>query len=161
MRSVLTKTLQIEFKGAFASRFKIFEEARLSSAPPGSRAWNVIKTARGSGYIILIISPRDDRFTIEIARSESGVIPEATADGPSNCELKSECRFRISRIWQEFGFETWYNLQKEDDTDAESSPLYPAGECLQRIPGKVVLAIEAIERFGIPYLERHLLEKSD
>src|SRR6266542_3498571 len=156
MRGSLTKPLRRAFEAGLKQLLKSAEPVKMTSAMPGSVAWLVGKNEEVAAYVILFIDQKTDRFTIELAWSSEKRIPDHTGKMPGEEGNSGELRFRLSRLWQPTGFEIWYDLQYYADSP-ESGPhsfFTAEGPCLQRIPVKVSRALDALKRYGLPYLVR-------
>ena len=155
MRGSLTKSLKSIFEDGLKQRVKTSVRTPFPSGPSGSIAWLVAEKENSRAYVILFISPRDDRFTIELAWSLLKRIPHRNDMMPGGEGGTGELRFRLSRLWQPHGFEVWYDLQHDADHpgSVSYSPSVPEQPCLDRIPGKVNRALDALETYGIPYLK--------
>jgi hypothetical protein len=155
MRSLFGKCLRDLFEKRIKQRFVGVKPIPLS-LPPGSRAWLLGSTNTANAYLLLILSPRNERFTIELAWSEKKRLPERSDMMPGEPSAEGELRFRISRLWQPTGFEVWYDLEYDKDyPDSGPSSVYaPEEPCMARIPVKVDRAMNAIEEHGIPYFEK-------
>src|SRR5689334_7678661 len=115
MRSFLSKPLKLTLEHGLRQRVGTAVRVRLPSGPPGSLAWLVAENENANAYFILVISPRDDKFTIELAWSLKKRVPEHMGKIPGEEGKTGELRFRLSRLWQPNGFEVWYDLQYDDD----------------------------------------------
>ncbi len=156
MKSILAKEVRNQFESSLKRRIQNVSRMRFDSGLPGSLAWNVGYINNSFAFLILAISPRDDRFTVEIAIASEKVIPHAIGNSTEFTPKMKTIRFRISRLWQPNGFETWYDLQYDCDyPDAGPySLMAPIELSIQRIPVKVERAINAIDAFGLAYFER-------
>jgi hypothetical protein len=155
MRSSFSKPLKSAFEDSLKQRIKTAVRVPMPSPSPGSLAWLVGEDEKTAAYVILFVSPRDDRFTIELAWSLKKRIPDRNDMMPGGEGETGELRFRLSRLWQPHGFEVWYDLQYDADYP-DSGPYavsIPEQPCLDRIPGKVKRALDALEAHGIPYLK--------
>jgi len=159
MRSSLSKPLRETFEKSLKERLKSAKRVSLKSAPSGSLAWLIDENEKAAAYVVLVISPRSDRFTLELAWSSHKRIPDQAEKLPGEEGDSGELRFRLSRLWRPNGFEVWYDLEYEEDyPDLKDFNAFPADEnlCQQRIPVKVSRALDALERHGIPYLKRSI-----
>jgi hypothetical protein len=157
MRRSLSNRLKLAFRDGLLQRIKGIVPVALPHGPPGSLAWCVGESDRATAYVILFVSPRNDRFTIELAWSSQKRIPNRNDMDPGEEADLTELRFRLSRLWRPTGFEVWYDLEHEEDyPDVEGLAPFPTDEqvCLQRIPEKVKRALDALEDHGLPYLRR-------
>jgi hypothetical protein len=125
---------------------------------PGSRCWLLAKRNHLSCFVVLLASPKADRFTLEVAWSRDGQLPRLTTGEVQRTPEANECRFRLSRLWQPYGFETWYDLQCDADHPDSGAydPAAPDAPSLARIPSKVARALDAFERFAVPYVRETL-----
>ncbi len=156
MRTALIKALKLAFEEKLKERIESATRVALPAGPPGSLAWLVGQDQRATAYVILVVSPRDDRFTVEVAWSLKKRLPDHTGKVPGEDQDEVELRFRLSRLWQPTGFEVWYDLQHEEDypNSGPYSPSAPEQPCLDRIPAKVMRSLDALEAHGMPYLKR-------
>jgi hypothetical protein len=154
----LRKALNHVFEREIGRRLEGVQRARLETPLSGSSAWLIGSNQDVSAYVILAVSPRDDTFTIELAWSSTGKIPESVEGMPSSGVPTADFRFRLSRLWQPTGFEVWYNLASDLDFP-ESSLEFDATPSLddeepspERISLKVGRALDSLEEHGIPYM---------
>lgn len=155
MRKSFSKSLRSVFENNLKQRINAAVRVPMPSPASGSRAWIVGEDPKAAAYVILFVSPRDDRFTIELAWSSKKRIPDRNDMMPGSEAETDELRFRLSRLWQPDGFEIWYDLQYDADYP-DSGPYavsIPEQPCIDRIPGKVKRALDALEAHGIPYLK--------
>jgi len=156
MRGSLVKQLRAVFEEGLKRRVKDVRRFPLASASSGSIAWVIGENEKAAAFIVLVVSPRNDRFTIEVAWSTKKRLPEQADMVPGEEGNSGELRFRLSRIWQRSGFETWYDLEHEEDyPDVRNFDPFPPDEsvCFKRIPAKANRALDALEAHGIPYLK--------
>ena len=154
MRGSLSKPLKRAFEAGLKQLVKKAERVPLPSGTPGSVAWLVGEDERATAHVILFFHQKTDRFTIELAWSLKKRIPDRNDMMPGKESEIDELRFRLSRLWQPTGFEIWYDLQYDADSP-ESGPhsfFTPEEPCVQRIPVKVSRALDALKRYGLPYL---------
>jgi hypothetical protein len=157
MRGLLSKPLREVFEENLKRRLKTAKRVLIKSAPPGSRAWLIGENERTTAHVVLVISPRNDRFTLELAWSAHKRVPDHAERLPGEEGDSGELRFRLSRIWRPTGFGVWYDLEHDEDyPDLKDFNAFPAdqGLCQKRIPVKVNRALDALEAHGIPYLEK-------
>ncbi len=154
MRSALTRQLKKEFEAKLLQRMPSAKRVAMDDNLFGWLAWSVIPNERVGMYVTLIISPKADQFTLELAWSTNNRIPKHTGKWRDSDQGVEELRFRISRLWQMTGFEVWYDLQHEADFPDSGPPFsssVPIEECFSRIPIKVDRALDALEAYGVPY----------
>lgn len=141
MRGSLIKPLRTAFEECLKRRLKNPKRVPMKSAPSGSLAWLIGENSRVTAHVVLFVSPRNDRFTIELAWSGHKRIPDHPPKRPGDEGDSGELRFRLSRIWQPNGFEVWYDLEHDEDyPDSKDFNAFPADEglCQKRISVTVV-----------------------
>jgi hypothetical protein len=156
VRRAFRKALNHEFERELGRRLGGVQRARLETPLSGSSAWVIGSNENVSAYVILAVSPRDDTFTIELAWSSTGKIPESVEGVPSREVQMTD--FRLSRLWQPTGFEVWYDLASDLDFPDSSLEFDPTrsldGEepSAERISLKVGRALDSLEEHGIPHM---------
>lgn len=154
MKSELAKELRKRFEGYLLTSLPDIRLTRVE-LPPGWKAYSITTPSGLSFYIVLAIAPQFDRFTVEIAWSKTGALPPLTTS-PDDIKGDLGNRFRLSRLWQRYGGETWWTLGKEYTLDelATFPPEQPLEEKLADIDRRVSQAIESILTFAVPYFRR-------
>ena len=115
-------------------------------------------------FVVLVIDPHWDRFTIEIAWDESGKFPWGADPFLSPLEMTGEGkRFRLVRLWDETNDDFWWELSPRPTlTDIQALIRRPdPAVLLPEVPAKVTEAITRIVLYGVPYFVevRRLLDQ--
>lgn len=154
MKSVLAKQVRLQFERGLRERIPNARRLEARLLPSGWPGWLVGENDSASAYVILAISPRADRFTIELAWSLERRLPDFTRGELGVAGRDREARFRISRLWEPSGGSLWYDLQSDADFPAtiDYDVFAPDEPSLARIPEKIRRALEALDSYGLPYL---------
>jgi hypothetical protein len=124
-----------------------------------------------SAFVALIIAPKDDRFTLEVAWSRTGSFPinilckmpfgNPAAGRPPDPPEQGSMRFRISEFWKPGMGEWWYLAGEKPDVlksielfdrdwrEAIKLPEYTNDQ----IHGMADKALSSIRQYVIPYFQ--------
>jgi hypothetical protein len=168
MQRDAAKKVRQRFGERFLNEFKEFAKAK-EQPFKGEVLYSSVLPHGITAFVLLLIGPREDRFTLEVAWSEGGQFPtELFCQLPSGVPdrgvkpdppVNGQVRFRISEFWAP-GVDEWWYLSGSRPTLEESmrelvaqdwaNPTFPSYSDEQ--VGRIVdLAIEAIGRFVMPY----------
>jgi len=124
-----------------------------------------------TAFLLLMVAPRDDRFTLEVAWSLDGSFPvnmlcrlpfgnPSTGTRP-DAPLNGQMRFRISEFWNPGRDDWWYlagskpDLRKSIDdfinTDWSKEPTITYSD--QQVSASIDAAIAAIKQYVLPYFD--------
>ncbi len=148
--------LKREFEGELKKTLPIFRRVRGTKGPP-LYSWN----PQGSltFFLLLVIDPLWERFTVEVAWSSR---PEFPWNGDLFCspfEWTDEGRrFRLARLIAENMTDVWWELApKPGLEDIPAIITVPSTEALlTEIPKRVREAVEQISFHAVPYFEKLL-----
>lgn len=151
---MLGKQVRLQFEKGLKERIPSAQRVAPGLLPSGWLGWLVGENGSASAYIILAISPRADRFTVELAWSLERRLPDFTRGELGVAGRDREARFRISEIWRPAGGEVWYDLQSDADfpENIDYDVFAPDAPSLARIPDKIRRALAALDSYGLPYL---------
>ena len=161
MQSKLAKALRNQFETELKRNVPAFLEDKESELPPGWRSYRLNVAPGLTLFIALCLSPKDDRFTVELGWSEIGRLPAAGAFGPTDPPKGGGLTFRLSALWHPQRHDYWWVLGRQRTLEemANFVPDQPAEEKLPDVAPKVADAIEKIVMFGLPYFEMIAAEK--
>lgn len=162
MRKKLADAVRKTFKDVLVSVVPDFQAIEVEGLPKGCRVFERKLENGSSGFILLIVSPKYDEFTLELAWSQKGIFPVnwGGITLPDDPPINGDHRFRMQRIWGEnIGEDKWWNIgSKLDDNDwldlnaiLEMDLL--EDEALAKVGPQVMDAVKKIERYAIPYLD--------
>ena len=100
MKRILGKQVRLQFEKGLKERIPGAQCVAPTSLPSGWPGWLVGENEFASAYIILAVSPRTDRFTVELAWSVERRLPDFIRGELGVAGRDREARFRISRIWE-------------------------------------------------------------
>jgi len=89
-------------------------------------------------FLVLVTSPRDNRFTLEIAWSTTHQFPHCTSFGPNEPPGPQGLQFRLSALWSGTGADYWWRVSE------------PSVGIVQ---AQVGTAVVQLTKYGVPYLE--------
>ncbi len=155
MRSKLAKAVRKEFKLKLEESFPKFSEDKNSLYPLGSRIFFCELKESLFAFIGLLISPKDDSFTIEIGWSKNKLFHECTRNLPNEIshQDRSGC-FRLSHLYNR-KLDFWWYLSKRMTLDDDPFSFVESSieESLNKVPDSINEAIEQIKTYAIPYFE--------
>lgn len=121
-----------------------------------------------SVFILLLLAPQQDSFTLELAWSLKDTFPAEmlcqlpfgnpkTGDSPDP-PIDGEMRFRITEFWNPGRGEWWYVSGKAPDWRISAEELWeevlhPPEYSTQQIRSAVTLAINAVKQYALPYFD--------
>ncbi|TWT32077.1 hypothetical protein [Blastopirellula retiformator] len=156
---------------------------KLQELVPGSAKDASVKLPRGfhcfalplrpdvSTFLVLLISPKDDEFTLEVAWSTHGRFPFSLSAiylpfDPENGSLKDspidgEFLFRLPFLYPPYA-DVWWTVDEKSTHEMTmeeilvDDPLAPPPEIaandLARVDASLETAMSAVKQFAIPYL---------
>jgi hypothetical protein len=149
MRKELRKALIEEFENLLGVELLRFEKAKLP-VPIGCRGYVWKKTPQSFCCIILFISPKDDSFTIEIAKVHDGQFPAYSFFGSIE-NKESNFRGRLGFVSDKRRDFWWYLSEKKTLEDDLFKPETPLEECFKKIRPAVAEAINDLKTFALPF----------
>lgn len=161
MQSKLAKALRSQFEKELKNSLPAFSSDDHSEVPSGWRSYRFKVTPTLTLFVVLCLSPRDDRFTVELGWSEIGRLPVSGAFRPTDSPRDGGLMFRLSVLWHPQGRDHWWVLGHERTLEemANFVPDQPAEEKMPDVVPKVADAIEKIVTFGLPYFEKIAADK--
>jgi hypothetical protein len=155
MQSKLAKAIRTQFAKELKKRFPMFDLDMGAELPSGWRAYRFDASASFTAFVVLCFSPRDDRFTLEVAWSQVGRLPPAGASPPNAPPKHGGLSCRLSALWHPQEHDYWWLLGRERTMEEMLNfvPDQPAEQKIPDVAPKVGEAIEKLITFGIPYLE--------
>lgn len=155
MKAQLATALRQQFRESLRQIFPKFREERKCELPPG---WRAFRCEDGGGFfafVILCLSPKDDRFTIEIAWSTDGIVPTSPILETQN-KITTKGSIRLSSLWHPQRIDFWWSIGKQQTLEemANFLPEPSIEEKLSDIDSKLSDAIAKLEDVGIPYLRQ-------
>jgi hypothetical protein len=158
MRKELTKLLKTNFIEKLNEQLPQFEEDNNFQIPAGCKLFSQKVRKDLWFFLELVISPKDDCFTIQIGWSKKGLFPTKIGTYQSEIEeigVNDNLIFRLSRLIDE-NLDYWWCLAKkrtlEDDffTFKET----PIEIAKQNIPPAIDEVFEQINQYIIPYFDK-------
>lgn len=136
-----------------------FPNARIVDHLEIPTGWLLWELNLGEGgfvaYLLLVISPKEDRFTFEVAWNSIATLPASTKSGPASRVGATQARFRLSRLWQPHGFDHWWGLgQQAQHTSSPSIPESVLHVEHEQADRQLESALDKITEFAIPYLRQ-------
>jgi hypothetical protein len=167
MKSEIAKLLRKGFHETLSKRLPEFTVVNDATVPPGCRLYERRVCGCGSEYILLVISPTTDRFTLECAWSRSCSFPAfAPISSPVDVPAKgirrdepggSTYRFRLASLWSQ-GKDYWWSLEPTPEAayatqGAHNIPTDSGARTCGTINQCIDDAVARLEQFGIPFLQ--------
>ncbi len=134
-------------------KFPEFSQDKTATVPPGTCLYRWDAAAELTFFLFLILSPKDDEFTVEAAWAEGSHFPSSnllsTPYGePSNGAL----RFRIGALWENpTQSDRWWRLSPERTLDNLFLPEETVEACMTKVIPAVTDAINHIANNVTPY----------
>lgn len=155
MQTTLATSLRREFAAALRRLLPSFAEDKNVELPCGWRAYRCVADRKFTSFVILCISPREDRFTVEVAWSLTGQLPCSEILQAPGTEKTGES-LRLSLLWHPQQVDHWWTIGKQRTLEdlANFAPDEPVAEKLRDVEAKVAEAMAKLQAFGIPYLKR-------
>lgn len=153
MRSTLSKAVRKHFDARLKEVLPHFKKRKVINLPSGVRlyAWHAAHELWF--YLLLVLSPKDDSFTIEVAGSETGDFPShLLPSSPEQSRGSHDFRFRISTMRTIPAADHWWMLCRERTLEELFLPEDPVEECMQKVIPTVDEAIEQVEEYVVPFL---------
>lgn len=156
MKANLRKAIKA---GAFEHVARMFPDSKWvekEELPVGCWLWEL---NRGAGiwiYLLLICSPREDRFTFEIAWNTIRRYPQYTKYGPETKPESGQARFRLPRLWQRYGFDPWWHVGmplRRNEVPTFSSDGTDLVQC-RDLDLQLQDAFQKLLQQGVPYLQK-------
>jgi hypothetical protein len=166
MRRTLGKPVRTGFERRLKVALPMFRDASsLWVIPPGVRVYQYDFHPDLVFFVVLVTSPKDERFTIEMAWSPVGRFPtQRTAYLPTDPPQEDGLRFRLPWLWVDRDQWWWIG----GDVPAECLGNSEAMMAWLSRPDEVLLpevepllddAFERLSRFGLPYFARIAAER--
>lgn len=169
MRRELKKALRQRFDLAMKESLPDFQPAERQEAPAGDSRLYVWRAREGlSLFIRLLLSHKDERFTVEIGWSTDGCFHGGpTTSDPDAPAQAGGVSFRLSRLWKRGGTEQWWELSRLLPTNAhltmsieEQVARLGSGDYVQEglanVDSMVDEAISLTREHALPYFQRIL-----
>lgn len=171
MRSALSKRVVQRFVKRLNELVPGSDEESSVKLPKGFRCFNVPLRNDASTFLVLVIAPKDNEFTLEVAWSihsrfpfslsaiYSPIDPEngTVKDAPINGELA----FRLPLLYPPYA-DIWWSVDEMPSHDMTideiladdplATPTKLGAEELDRADAAVDTAISAVKSFAVPYL---------
>lgn len=152
MKAALAERTRKMFRTLMRELHPSFNEVHGLEIPAGCRVYACRSSCTLAMFVALTVSPKSDKFTIEVAWSEKGEYPakwggiSLPEDEPRNGEM----RFRLFRLWaSDSRDDLWWSLEAKHSTGHPSinGMLGSVEECVRD-------AISKIQTYAIPYFRR-------
>jgi len=153
MRSQLGKSLRKEFDLKLEKEFSQFNVDKTAIVPSGCKVYVCKIREDFWAFFVLVISPKDDSFTIEVAWTKNKEFPKYAITLPNEIPKEGNARFRLSRLISPSSDHWWYLARKkmlDDDLFISDEPLE---NCLKKVSPSVNEAIKQLKNYAIPYLK--------
>lgn len=154
MQSKLARALRQQFRASLKRLFPAFYEDCKVQLPSGWRAYKCDIEGGLTAFVILCISPKDDRFTVELVWTVDGRFPTASILQTSGDKKKGES-IRLSSLWHPQRIDFWWPVGRRRTLEemANFAPDQSIEEKLVDIEAKVTDAMRKFQEFGIPYFK--------
>lgn len=159
VRSKLAKAVRKRFDARLSERLPQFQAEKSPEIPPGDRlyAWQLAPGL--SAYLLLVLFPSDDWFTLEAAWSRHQRFPVMAPPSLPHEEAKQgELRFRAHTLWADARADFWWKLGQSEISEAMELLEQPPEELLPRVETCVEAAVQDLVQHVVPYF-RQLLAK--
>lgn len=154
MRSRLAKTVRQRFALRISQELPDFVLNQTEVVPSGCVLYER-KTPTLTFYILLLLAPKDDRFTIEVGWSEKGKLPTYNWGRPNDPPREGGIMFRMWCLWNTGNEDLWWRFEPEVKLeDIANWVPQPIEAALELVDTQVDDAIQKLLEFGIPYFER-------
>jgi hypothetical protein len=161
MNSILSKEVRRRFEQQFRNEFPNFRRKSGEVLPPGTHLYERRVDECGlSLFLVLLLSPKDDRFTIELGWGKGGVFPQNIQIGPEKA-TDSGVSFRLASLWLGAGRDHWWWLGRERTLEEIGAGISDGTleEKAARIDSQVTDAVQRLKELALPYFENVLSEK--
>ena len=161
MRSKLGKAVRARFAARLRGVLPQFREIKTAEIPPGSRLYCWERAPDLSFYLLLLVFPQWDEFTIEVAWSRKGQFPDRTMFcDPDEEPQDGTLGFRLGRLW-EVNKGVWWQLteypspaQLERSLLTGQDVMPPVEEIMPNVIPMVDDAINRIVEYAVPYFTK-------
>ncbi len=152
--SKVATALRQQFMASLRRLLPAFQEDRKVELPSGWRAYRCEVGGRLTAFVILCLSSKDDRFTVELAWSIDGHLPASSILLTPGAEKTGES-IRLSSLWHPQRIDFWWSVGRQRTLEemANFVPGQSVEEKLLDIDAKVSDAMTKIRDFGVPYLK--------
>jgi hypothetical protein len=154
MRSKLGKALRQKFEEELKKQYPQFEEDKKSIIPSGCRLYMWKLKENLFFFVELVLSPKDDSFTIQIGWSKNNDYPLSLNFDPQEISSKENSRFRMSLLVTQKDY--WWYLAKKSTLDDDFFTFVetPIEESLEKISPTIDEVFNQIKEYVIPYFEK-------
>lgn len=153
MRSKLSKSVKYEFDLRLKNDFPYFEDDTSEMIPKGCKGYTWKINDNIWAYILLVFSPKDDSFTVEIAWTKTKNFPAYTFNLPYENSERENSRFRLSQLIDVKSDYWWYLGRRKTLDDDLFVPDEDIKNLLPKVKPLVDDAIQKIRHYAIPYLK--------
>jgi len=145
--------LKREFESQLKRALPNFGRVSGTKGPP-LYSWNPQESL--SFFLLLVIDPHWERFTVEVAWSSRPEFPWNGDLFSSPFELTDEGkRFRLARLINETGPDVWWELAPRPQLEDIPAAIMPSAETLlTKVPKRVREAVDQICSHAAPYFEK-------
>jgi hypothetical protein len=155
VRRKLAEAVRKRFTARLNERLPQFQALRSDEIAPGGRLYGWELSPELSAYLLLVLFPHDDWFTLEVAWSDKKRFPiQAPPSLPHEEARGGELRFRAHTLWTDPRTDFWWKLDEAVLTDALELFEQPAEALLARVPACVDDAVGHVVEHVVPYLQR-------
>lgn len=168
MRAKISKVTKKTFKMVMKKAMPEFNPIAIDGLPMGCQVYERKIFDSISLYVMLIISPKYDQFTLELAWSEQCRFPVSWGGLtlPDDPPRDGEMRFRMQRLWgEQVGEDIWWSIGNKlsdnawMDLDALLQMDPPVDETIKRVRPQVIDAVAKIRSHAFPYFKRICSER--
>jgi hypothetical protein len=151
MRSKLNKVLRTEFERRLKNQLPSFKLYKEAIVPPTCYVYCQPVNASRWVFITLVISPKDDSFTVEIGWSNDGFYPQHYNYFARQINSAANTRLRLSNLIDERSDYWWY-LSKKKSLDDEFFSFQEDSleESMLKIDPALNQVFEQLNKFAIP-----------
>src|SRR5215204_218576 len=161
MRSKLGKIVRAKFDESMKKLLPSFSEDSSAIVPSGCKVYRLEISPSFTAFVTLLISPKDDSYTVDIGWSHNGEYPHSTFTQPEEVSSQGDARFRLGHTFGSRQDFWWYLARRTSlDDDFFSFVEDPIDVAIGRVDAAIADTFEKILYYAVPYFERRNRETS-
>lgn len=147
MQSKLAPVVRKTFAARLQAALPQFQEIKTGEIPSGSRLYGWTVAPDLTCYLLLLLSPTQDRFTVELAWSRNGLFPaDLIMRLPDDPPVDDAHRFRLPLLWTDPRQDFWWQIGPP--------PGQGAADLTHQAAAQVEDAVGHIVRAALPYFQQ-------
>lgn len=160
MQSKLAQAVRKSFAARLRQELPQFAEIKTREIPAGSRLYGWTVAPDLTCYLLLLLAPGDDRFTVELAWSRHGQFPAFLVMRlPTDAPVDGAHRFRLPLLWTDPRQDFWWQIGPSPDparqfAGSPSASQAAMADLTQQAVTQVEDAVGHIVRDALPYFRQ-------